>query len=164
MRFAIIHAERAAYPMTILCKALDVTRSGYYAWLGRDKSSRERTNEELSLRIVEIHKASRSTYGCPRIQAELKSQGHRVSRKRVARLMQKQGIPECVNEFETIELGIYREIADSRRWAASAPFAVEGFGGSAAGLRVLAGGLIHAAVGRGAGAGGPLTKRSGWAA
>lgn len=88
----MIDAEKAVYPVTILCKALDVTRSGYYAWLGRGKSSRERTNEELSVRIVEIHKASRGTYGCPRIQAELKSQGHRVSRRRVARLMRNQGI------------------------------------------------------------------------
>lgn len=88
----MIDAEKAEYSITILCKALDVTRSGYYAWLGRGKSSRQCTNEELSERIAEIHKTSRCTYGCPRIQAELKSQGHRVSRRRVARLMRQQGI------------------------------------------------------------------------
>jgi transposase InsO family protein len=88
----MIDAEKAAYPVIVLCRALGVTRQGYYAWLKRDKSSRQRTNEELSVRIVEIFKENRGTYGCPRIQATLRSQGHRVSRQRVARLMRQQGL------------------------------------------------------------------------
>lgn len=85
-------AEKASYPVTVLCEALGVTRSGYYAWLKRDKSSWERANDELGERIVRIHQESRGTYGCPRIQVELRHQGVRVSRKRVARLMRKRGV------------------------------------------------------------------------
>lgn len=85
-------AEKAVYPVTVLCETFGVSASGYYAWIRRDKSSRERTNEALSERIVQIHKESRGTYGCPRIQVELSVQGYQVSRKRVARLMKNQGI------------------------------------------------------------------------
>jgi len=92
VRFAAINAEKAQHAVTTLCRVLGVTRSGYYAWLRRGKSARERRNDELSDRILAIHKKSRGTYGCPRIQAELSSQGHRVSRKRVAHLMGRQGI------------------------------------------------------------------------
>lgn len=92
MRFATIDAEKAAYPVTVLCETLEVSTSGFYAWLSRGKSSRERANEELTERIVQIHRESRGSYGCPRIQIELRYQGQRVSRKRVARLMRKQGI------------------------------------------------------------------------
>lgn len=88
----MIEAEKADYSVSLLCRALNVTRSGYYAWLRRGQSSWERTNEELSGQIVAIHKESRGTYGCPRIRAELKHQGHQVSRKRVARLMKERGI------------------------------------------------------------------------
>lgn len=74
--------EKAVYPVKVLCETLGVTRSGYYAWLGRDKSSWERVNEELCERTVRIHQESRGSYGCPRIQAELRHQGCWVSRKR----------------------------------------------------------------------------------
>jgi transposase InsO family protein len=87
-----VDAEKAVYPVKVLCEALEVTRSGYYAWLRRGKSSWERANDELSEKIVEIHKESRGTYGCPRIQVELRHQGFRVSRKRVGRLMRMKGI------------------------------------------------------------------------
>ena len=76
MKFAFIEAEKATYPISILCQVLEVTRSGYYAWLRRGQSSWARTNDALGVRIL----------------AELKSQGHRVSRKRVARLMVEQGV------------------------------------------------------------------------
>ncbi|MNL23829.1 Integrase core domain protein [compost metagenome] len=85
-------AEKAAYPVTVLCDTLEVSASGFYAWLKRDRSSWERSNEELTERIVQIHETSRKAYGCPRIHAELREQGYRVSRKRVGRLMKTHGL------------------------------------------------------------------------
>lgn len=70
-----------------MCRVLGVSKAGYYAWRDRRVSLRAQNDADLSLRIVDIHKRSRSTYGSPRIHAELRSGGVRCSRKRVARLM-----------------------------------------------------------------------------
>ncbi len=69
-----------------------VSPSGYYAWLGRWPSKRAREDVEISERIEAIHARSRGTYGAPRIHAELKADGIRVGRKRVARLMREAGL------------------------------------------------------------------------
>lgn len=92
MKYAMIDAEKASYPVLALCSALDVSPSGYYAWRSRPVSARQRSDEALSSRIVEIHSKSRGTYGGPRIHAELQSQGETVSRHRVARLMRAEGL------------------------------------------------------------------------
>jgi putative transposase len=71
-----------------MCRVLDVSTSGYYAWLVREPSVRSREDDRLLQRIREIHLHSRGTYGAPRIHAELRDEdGIRVGRKRVARLM-----------------------------------------------------------------------------
>jgi len=75
-----------------MCRVLLVSSSGYYAWLGRGESARCRRDASLSARIVAIHRASRGTYGVPRIHAEMAQDGERVSRKRVARLMRAEGL------------------------------------------------------------------------
>jgi putative transposase len=75
-----------------ICRALDVSESGFHAWRTRPPSRRERANDELLDRIRAIHQFSKETYGAPRIRAELADEGIRVGRKRVARLMQKAGI------------------------------------------------------------------------
>jgi len=75
-----------------MCRVLEVSTSGYYAWLERPVSRRAREDEELLERIRAIHKRSRGTYGAPRIHAELQEQGVRVGRKRVARLMREAGL------------------------------------------------------------------------
>jgi putative transposase len=75
-----------------MCRVLGVSTSGYYAWRTRPRSERARADAELSLRIQAIHERSRTTYGAPRIHAELAAQGVRVGRKRVARLMEVVGI------------------------------------------------------------------------
>ena len=92
MKFAFIDAEKAHHPVALLCDVLDVSRSGYYASLKRPEPTRRRRDAQLMARITAIHKSSRRTYGSPRIHAELAAEGHRVGRKRVARLMQQQGI------------------------------------------------------------------------
>jgi putative transposase len=80
------------YPVATMCRLLGVSTSGYYAWHGRAPSARAESDTALLERIREIHRTSRETYGTPRIHAELTSQGHTVSRKRIARLMRGAGL------------------------------------------------------------------------
>jgi transposase InsO family protein len=75
-----------------MCRVLEVSTSGYYAWLGRFPSRRAREDVRIRERIEAIHAWSRGTYGAPRIHAELAAEGIRVSRKRVARLMREAGL------------------------------------------------------------------------
>jgi putative transposase len=75
-----------------MCRLLDVSTSGYYAWLKRRPSVRSREDAILTGRIRWIHLRSRGTYGSPRIHAELRDEGVRVGRKRVARLMKAAGL------------------------------------------------------------------------
>jgi len=86
-----VRAHQAEYSIATMCRVLEVSTSGYYAWLKRPPSARARRDEELSQRIGEIHDGSRRTYGAPRVYAEMKEDGERVARKRVARLMREAG-------------------------------------------------------------------------
>jgi putative transposase len=94
--YKLIDAERASFPVSVLCKVLSVSRSGYYAWRDRPPSKRSREDAALTNKIHEIHKRSRQTYGSPRVHAELRSIGVRCGRKRVARLMRKEGLTGCI--------------------------------------------------------------------
>lgn len=75
-----------------MCRLLDVSTSGYYAWRSRGPSRRRREDQKLTEAIRAIHEESRGTYGAPRIHVELAEQGIRVGRKRVARLMRAAGL------------------------------------------------------------------------
>ena len=88
MRFAWIAAEKAGYPMGVLCRCLDVTRSGYYAWAARGASRRTEVDQQLTRQLRVAHADSRGTYGRPRLHQVLRARGIRVSAKRIARLMQ----------------------------------------------------------------------------
>jgi putative transposase len=92
MKFRFIHAERARYPVRVLCRVLEVSRSGFYAWCRRAPAQRVQAEQRLTQAIQAAHRRSRGTYGSPRIHAELKAQGLPVSRKRVARLMRDCGL------------------------------------------------------------------------
>jgi putative transposase len=92
MRFSFIRVEKAFYPLTVLCRVLEVSRSGYYAFEKRGPSKRETADRLLVLEIRQAHKRSRRTYGSPRIHRELRAQDRRVGCKRIARLMQEEGI------------------------------------------------------------------------
>ena len=85
-------ANQAKHRVATMCRVLGVSPSGYYAWLGRGRSRRAQRDEELRGAIRKIHKASRGTYGVPRVHAELAAAGSGVSRKRVARLMREAGL------------------------------------------------------------------------
>jgi transposase InsO family protein len=75
-----------------MCRLLEVSASGYYAWLQREPSARAISDAALLERIKAVHKKSRGTYGVPRVHAELKAEGPRVGRKRIARLMRQAGL------------------------------------------------------------------------
>jgi putative transposase len=87
-----VTAHQAFHPIATQCRVLGVSPSGYYAWRKRPLSARARADVELSAEIEAIHRASRGTYGAPRIHAELTAHGTRVGRKRVARLMRGAGL------------------------------------------------------------------------
>lgn len=78
--------------MRAMCRVLEVSRSGFYAWLGRSESRRTRDDRLLSVKIREIHGRSRGSYGSPRITRALAAQGIRCNHKRVERLMRKVGL------------------------------------------------------------------------
>ncbi len=92
MRFALIDAEKAHYPVAVLCAALEVSRSGYYAWVGRPAPARAKADEQLGVEIAAVHHRSRRTYGSPRVHAELRAKGVHVGKKRVARVMRENGL------------------------------------------------------------------------
>jgi len=94
-RYRFILVERATYPITMLCRVLHVSRSGYYTWARRGVSARAQAETELLVPIAAAHARSRRTYGAPRIHAELRAQGVRCARKRVARLMRAAGLVGC---------------------------------------------------------------------
>jgi transposase InsO family protein len=85
--------EKANHSVKLMCRVLEVSKSGYYAWCGRGLSKRDEADAELAERIKAIHEKSRGIYGAPRIQAELCDEHQiRCSRKRVARLMRQVGV------------------------------------------------------------------------
>jgi putative transposase len=93
MRF--IDVEKAYYPITVLCRLLEISRAGFYAWVHRGPSRRATVDAALSVAIRSVHSQSRQTYGSPRVHAALCVDGTRVSRKRVVRLMQAAGLRGC---------------------------------------------------------------------
>jgi putative transposase len=88
--FGFVKAYQAEYSVSTLCRLHNVSESGYYAWLKRMPSFRKLANLALGDRIEAMYRKSRSTYGRPRIQAELVDEGIRVGDKRVARLMRER--------------------------------------------------------------------------
>jgi putative transposase len=90
---ALIDLEKAHHAVSRLCRVLGVPRAAYYAWKARRPSQRAQEDARLTRRIRQIHKASKGTYGAPRIHAELRlADGIRVGRKRVARLLRDAGL------------------------------------------------------------------------
>ena len=80
-------ANQAVFPVQMMARVMGVSRSGFYAWSCRAPSARVVADAALSKRIARSHKASKQTYGAPRIHAELADEGVYVGRKRVERLM-----------------------------------------------------------------------------
>lgn len=85
--FRFIAAERANHAISLMCRVLGVSRSGFHAWERRKLSRRAVEDARLLKLIMESHSRGRGTYGAPRIHADLRRQGIRVGRKRIERLM-----------------------------------------------------------------------------
>jgi len=92
VRFQFIENHRGELPVTRMCKALNVSPSGFYAWRDRPVSAREMANEALVKKIETVYYDSYETYGSPRVYHELKAQGVSCSENRVARLMRLRGL------------------------------------------------------------------------
>lgn len=90
MKFTFIAAEKACWPVAILCRVLEVSRSGFYGWQRRAPSAHARRDARLQVLVGESFARSRRTYGSPRVHADLA--GEHVGRNRVMRLMRAQGL------------------------------------------------------------------------
>lgn len=91
-QYAVIAAHRDEYPVTLMCAALELSPSGFYAAQRRAPSARTTADEALRVQVRTAHTKSRRTYGAPRVHQELRAQGTRVAKKRVARLMREDGL------------------------------------------------------------------------
>jgi putative transposase len=92
VRFRFIAVEKAAHSITILCRCLRVTRSGFYAWQHRPESTHARDDRRLKVLVRVSFEESKHRYGSPRVHEDLIEQDEHVSRKRVVRLMHEDGL------------------------------------------------------------------------
>jgi putative transposase len=87
-----VKVNQAVHAISTMSRVLEVSRSGYYAWLSREPSERAKLDAKLIVEIHRSHEASRGTYGAPRVLVDLAEAGYGVSKKRVARLMRTAGL------------------------------------------------------------------------
>jgi putative transposase len=80
------------YPVPLLCRCLQVSRSGFYYWKSKPVSARSKQSNHILFHIIQAYKASRGTYGSPRVHHELKIKGIKVGLNKIAKLMQKNGL------------------------------------------------------------------------
>jgi transposase InsO family protein len=92
MSFELIAAEEAHFPKALMCRALDLSRSGHHAYRTRKPSRRALEQQRLDVLVAAIFAELKQRYGAPRIEQELRRRGHRTSRKRVAASMVRQGL------------------------------------------------------------------------
>jgi putative transposase len=94
--YRFIAAEKANHSISLMCRLLGVSRSGFHAWERRPRSNRSLADAWLSEQIATIHRESRCTYGARRVHAALRQQSIRVGRKRVERLMRTRRLSGAV--------------------------------------------------------------------
>ncbi len=126
MRYATIAAHVGMYTVAFMCRVFGVAPSGYYAWRTCPTSSRAQEDEVLEVEVRAVFAAKRKRYGSPRVHAELRANGRRVGRKRVARLMRRGGLrARARRRFRNTTLSKHREpIAPNlvaRQFEVSAP-------------------------------------------
>jgi putative transposase len=92
MKSQFIAENRQEYPITTMCRVLEVSVSGYSAWCKREPSQHARLDAQLAEQVKTAFQTNRCVYGSPRVHAELQAQGIHCARKRVARLMREQGL------------------------------------------------------------------------
>ena len=92
MRFAFIQAHARIWRVTTMCRVLEVSRAGYYAWCARPLCERVKTDRVLTAKIREIQRAVKQRYGSPRVHQELRALGFTCGKHRAARLMREAGL------------------------------------------------------------------------
>jgi transposase InsO family protein len=92
MKFGFVDEHRNVWPVRVMCAALGLSASGYYAWRSRPESQRACNNRALLEDIRQIHAKSSGTYGSPRVHAVLRHRGRRLGRCRIERLMRHGGL------------------------------------------------------------------------
>jgi putative transposase len=125
--YRFIAAEKAAHSIAIMCRVLEVSRSGYHAWTRRSPGPRALEDARLTARIRELHRKRRGVYGSPRIWSDLVlDDGERIGRKRVERLMRQASLSGLITKkwrATTIRVPGVRVADDllDRNFAAGAP-------------------------------------------
>ena len=125
--FRFILTEKASHSITIMCRVLEVSRSGYHAWTRRPPGPRALEDARLTARIRELHTKRREVYGSPRIWSDLVvDDGERIGRKRVERLMRQAGLSGLITKkwkATTVRVPGVRVADDllDRNFAAGAP-------------------------------------------
>jgi len=87
----VIAHHRGQYPVRMMCRVLEVSRAGFYAWLGRSPSARARKDAEILVDIQQVHVRSRRSYGSPRVHLAIGTK-HGCGRHRIARIMRENGV------------------------------------------------------------------------
>ena len=101
MKYKFMDGHRSEFEVGKMCRALRVSRSGYYAWRKKPVSEREKENEKLAAEIRQIHEWSRHTYGSPRVHAELRDMGYRIGRNRASEA--DEGAADTVESEEEVQ-------------------------------------------------------------
>ncbi len=92
MRFAFIQTHAGTWRITTMCRVLEVSRAGYYAWRARPLCERVQTDQVLTTKIQAIQQDVKRRYGSPRVRMELAALGFPAGKHRVARLMREAGV------------------------------------------------------------------------
>jgi putative transposase len=124
--YELVESEKAEFPVDVLCEAVGVSRSAFYAWRRDTPSQRKLANERLLAEIRAIHVEHRERYGSPRVRAELRERGLDAGKHRVARLMRENGLRARPRRRfrRTTESGHKLPVAPNllaRRFTATAP-------------------------------------------
>ncbi len=118
MRFGFIRDNHETFRVGVMCDVLEVSTSGFYAWLGRPESARSLETRRLTGVIRDVHAASRETYGSPRVHAALGARGESCGKNRVARIMR-------TNHLSSIRKRRFRKTTDSDHSLPVAPNLLE---------------------------------------
>lgn len=92
MKFAFIAEHLRQHPVELVCQVLQVSRSGYYAWLERPASAQAQRRADLAVKVRRVHAENRRVYGSPRVCRALRGEGTQVSENTVAKVMRAEGL------------------------------------------------------------------------
>lgn len=131
MKFGFVAKHRGVWPVNLMCEALGVSRSGFYAWLVRPRSQRSLSDERLGAQVRQSFLGSDRTYGARRIWHDVQALGEHCGLHRIERLMREQalrarprrrGLPKDHGERSAIADNLldrqFKADAPNRKWVA----------------------------------------------